>query len=480
MGRVRRMSMALVACAAILGAPFAVAAGDGDESSRLELLESRLLALEDELSATKGALEQSEKMRATAMPDVSQGTALDNFLSGLEVGGHVAASYTYNWNNPDSNTGLDPTFGTTGGPSPQAFNQFNLNHNTFELDAFKLEIGKPADAPGTAGFQVDLLFGANNHILCNDIFDASGSDVDTTDDGEVFLNRSDRNVCVQEMNVKYNYEGTLLTFGKFETLLGAEVLDTNDNNHVQHGMIFTFGIPLVHTGLLAQGDINENMGWAVGVVNGWDNSTDLGDNKAVLGQLSYTDGPLNTALSAFVGSEQLRASTSKGIPVGDNNNRVQVYDWVTTYEASPELSFWGEAVYGYLEWEPDVILSPISGFTAPAVDEDPEWYGVGGGFKYMINPKTSLAMRGEWMMDDGGSRFGGGANDSTYVTGTATLAYALTNNLMARLEYRHDVIDTDPADTSPFPQADRGFCGGANVCEDQSDSTILEVVYSFD
>jgi len=455
-------SVALTLIAVLAMVPFAAVA---DDSSRFELLEGRLLALEDELNSTRAQLATSENLRADHMPAVSDGGGMDGFLSGLEIGGHVTTSYIYNFNNPDTNAGTQP------------FNQFNVNHNTFEFDGFKLELGKAASEAGSAGFQVDLLFGANNHILCN----GAGGDADS-------------NVCVQEAYVSYNMNGTLLQMGKWETLLGAEVIDSAYNNHVQHGILFTWAIPLVHTGLLASGSLGEGVGWAAGVVNGFNNVTDTGDNKGVLGQLSFEDGPLFASIQAFIGSEGLRRSvSSEEIPgvtplviVGDNNNRVQIYDLVVNYDLGNGNSLWANVDYGHLEHEFDVVfplaedLLANNCLFAADYDEDPQWWGVAGGGKFAINDKASIALRGEWFKDDGGARLcqvvGGPFNDATYVSATATLAYELTENLTARVEFRHDVIDTDPIDTSPFLNSDSGARGR----EDQNDVGIIEVVYQFD
>ena len=143
------------------------------------------------------------------------------------------------------------------------------------------------------------------------------------------------------------------------------------------------------------------------------------------------------------------------------------------------------AVDRYLEHEGDVVgpafADPMAAcLTAVDYDEDPQWWGVAGGGKFAITDKVSLALRGEWFQDDGGARLcqviGVPFNDATYVSATATLAYELTNNLTARVEFRHDVIDTDPIDLDPFLKSDSGALGR----EDQNDVGIIEVIYEFD
>ncbi|MBW2414621.1 MAG: outer membrane beta-barrel protein, partial [Deltaproteobacteria bacterium] len=96
---------------------------------------------------------------------------------------------------------------------------------------------------------------------------------------------------------------------------------------------------------------------------------------------------------------------------------------------------------------------------------------------------VNLAMRGEYFFDDGGSRLymalpTGPRSETRLATGTATLSYALTNNLTARLEYRHDEISSQAGD--PFPNQRDGCASGGRKCEDSIDLGIIEVNYQFD
>jgi hypothetical protein len=422
---------------ALVAMPLAVMADDGP---RLEAMESRLLALEDELKATRSALDHSEEMRQQGIPPehLEQGSGLDNFLSGLEVGGFVEAS-----------------------------------------------LGKSADEPGSAGFQIDLLFGANNHILCGDpsvsITDSSGVDVSPGDIN--YHSNADDGVCVQEAYVSYNYNDIVFQMGKWETLLGYELIDAPYNNHVSHGLLFTWAIPLVHTGLLASGSFNENFGWAAGVVNGFNNATDTGDNKGVIGQLSYTEGSFFSSASAYVGSEEFRESSvnsDDGVPItniGKNDQQVWIVDLVATYDPTDDMHLWLNADYGRLDRDSSTIPSTFGDSTR----EDPRWWGLASGFKYSLNEKVTLAGRGEYIYDDGGARFSsallGPRSDTRMWTGTATVGYQFTSNLTARLEYRHDHISGTGGD--PFQRSGDGFCLSGD-CEDSLDVGIIEVFYQFD
>ena len=460
--------------ALILAALVATPVVAGEDNERMQVMEDRLQALEDKLvesEALIGAQREMLDQHERALPAVGQGGGLDAFFSNLEVGGHITASYIYNFNNPDNNLNSQDHF------------QFNRDHNSFEVDAIKLELGKAAAEPGTAGFQLDLLLGENNNILDSDL---GGFGAGRSDDA------GDRNIYVQEAYVSYNYEGTLIKMGKFETLMGYEVLDSPYNPHVTHSTLYTFAIPLVHTGIVASGAMNENIVWALGGVNGFNNSEDFNDNKGVIGRIGIEQDNMSLLLNAFIGLEGLRASGTKGLfcalgaPAGttgtlldcfgDNNNRTQIYEMVATMEVDDNTDLWLDAVYGYQELDTDVAF--VLGNAIPALnDEDPQWYAIAVGGSMDLNDKTGLALRGEYFLDDGNFRIGHGiigVDDSTHWSLTGTLSHQLTDNLMARLEYRHDWVDGHGVvDDNVFFKSDASD-------DDQQDIGILEVSYTFD
>jgi hypothetical protein len=433
-----------------------------------------MMALEDKLAASEATIAaQRDLLGARVAPAPS---ALDRFLESVEIGGHVSASYVYNFNNPDQNLG-NTAAGTDHGTQPGF--QFNTDHNTFALDAVKLEIGKPASEPGSAGFQVDLLFGENANILGA----ATPAATTRTFNGLGTRGPADSEVFVQEAYVSYNANNLEMKMGKFETLLGAEVLDSVENPNVTHGLIFTLASPLYHTGLLGTAHVSENMTASLAVVNGFNNVNDFGDNKGVIGQLMFGGEQASLSTSVFVGSEGTRLSSDDGTTtVGDNNSTTQIYNAVARFKPTDALHFWADAVYGYQELDPRRTGGL---FNTAAPDEDAEWYGGALGVQFDLNERTYLALRGEWLRDDGGALIGTSTLEEIDMTSaTATLGYKLTDNLLARLEYRHDTFDSDRPDRSPFGASDSGPVPGlsttANSQEDQQDVGLIEVSYIFD
>jgi hypothetical protein len=431
-----RKLTALALTGAFLAAPMVASA---DDDARMKVLEERLMALEDKLESSEATIQAQDKLlRQHSVPSVSDGGGLDKFLSGLEVGGHVTSSYVYNFNNPDS----------SGANTTQANYQFNQRHNTFTLDAVKLEVGKPTTGPGTAGFQFDLLFGENASLI-------TGTSGGTTNENDVYL---------QEAYVAYNYEGVDLIFGKFETLLGAELIDSPYNANVTQGFLFFGAIPLVHTGILASGNLSEEVGWAFGLTNGFNNFNDNNEAKGALAQLSFEQGPLFASVQGYYGADT-SSGTNTGSTGPTSSDEQFIIDVVGTFQAADNLGFWVNLDYGRQE-------DAATGTGA----RDSVWWGASVGTRYDVNDKMYLAVRGEYFADEEGVRFFGGTDDGELKSLTGTLGYQLTSNLLARAELRWDEIEGER-------NIGDILSNGTTATGDDQDSEVFgvfEVSYTFD
>jgi hypothetical protein len=385
---------------------------------------------------------QRDMLRTQATPAVSQGSGLDDFLSGLDVGGFITGSYIYNFNSPSSNAGAQPLC------------QFNCNHDEFSFDAAMISIGKEASNPGDAGFQLDLLFGQNGDI---------SRALSPTAGGAGTFGDSDFDVFVQEAYITYNWSGVELKFGNWETLLGWEVLDSHLNYNISHGILFTWAIPLYHTGFVASGSLGETgIGWSLGITNGFNNVVDTNDNKGIVGIVSYEEGPFFTSLSWFWGSEE----PNLGISAGSTDD-LMIFDFIASLDLDSTF-LWLNVDYGEHE---DAILAPLFRTS------DSDYWGVAVGANFTITEKASFALRGEWWNDDDDVRGAAGIGpfdgaDVEMYSLTGTLAYELTEHLTVRGELRYDKADDDTIlDGKIFPD------GG--TADDDSLSGIIEVSYVF-
>jgi hypothetical protein len=442
-----------------------VARADAAADARLAAMEQRMTQLEDKLATSEQKVaEQAELLKTQATPAVGAGEVveeIDVFLSRVDVAGYVSASYVYNANNPDN-----PIYA-------QALNQFNLNHNQFNLDAAAIEFSMPAAEPGQAGFVLDINFGNNAQILGGyGPLAAPGNGPA----GGGFL--SDNVVEIEQLNVSYNWNDVVFKAGKFDTLLGYEVIDIAANKQVTQGVLFTYAIPLYHTGLLASSKFTEEWGWALGVVNGWgqfdSGASDINDNKGLLGQINLATGPFTTALSTYWGSDGNTGFSGQTVP-DNQDDFALVVDWVGNVKATDALSFWWEANWSYQD---DVNFVGASPFTGRELNA--HWYGGMLGTSYQVTDALFLSARGEIMRDSKGYRITPGEKVTAY-TLTGTVGYQLTDNLLARFEVRYDDLNADSTTNveSFFPQ---GGCDGFNTgCGSSRDlQYIANVAYVFD
>jgi hypothetical protein len=451
-----RRWMAVIGLAAALGPGVSWAQGQG---GRLSAMEDRITALEDQLRESQAVIKaQQEKLDTT--PSVSAGAqSLDKFLSTVSIGGHVAGSYVYNFNNPKANSATNTLC------------QFHCNHNEFSLDAAKLEIGKAASDPGTVGFQLDLLYGQNAAILRNL---SPGTDKPAA--GQPLTVASDQELFLQQAFATYNFNGVEMKLGKFETLLGYEVVDGDGNSNVTLGVLNTFGIPFFHTGLMFSGTVGENLAWAGGVVNGFNNSREFGDKKGFLGKLAWTSGPFFASFISYVGDlgeTRTRPSLSLGADVPDDKSSATVFDAILQYQPSDSTKFWLNVDAGRTRQRSAIR----GGF------DHPDWIGGAVGVRRQLTDKLYFAVRGEYFNDDGGSRIGfldaatdfRGDEINVY-TATVTFGYQVAPNLQARLEYRRDWVDCEESECNLFFGKGQVAFGE----QDKSDLAVLELIYSFD
>jgi len=433
------------------------ASAHADAAARISALEDRLRMLEDHLVESREVIASQDVLLRKQAPAAANASGVPAFLASLEIGGHVAGSYSYSFNDPDVNAFTNTLC------------QFNCNHNEFSFDAAKLEIGRSPEGPGSTGFRLDLLFGQNAAIL--------RSLVPPADAPTPFSSASDTDLFVQQAFVAYNLNGVVLELGKFETLLGYELLDSNANATVTHGILFTYAIPLFHTGLLARGSLSENLTWAAGAVNGFNNSREQGDNKGLLAQLAWTAGPVFLSASSYVGTlGETRTRVSDGSLVGDDDAITQIYDVIASWSPNEGLTLWLNADWGRTELGRDVP----GGVTS--VGRDPTFFGLSSGLTFDLTPRADLTLRAEYMNDDEGSRFGGLVPDAAGLaldeidaySLTLTLGYQVTPELRTRLELRRDFVECDSQDCDFF------FGRGGVRDADTNDLGIVEVVYSFD
>jgi hypothetical protein len=245
--------------------------------------------------------------------------------------------------------------------------------------------------------------------------------------------------------------GLVVKAGKWVTLLGYEVIVSPNDLNYSRSYLFTFAIPLTHTGVIASYSFTDWLSAQFGVVLGWDDSENINSGVSYTGQIALTPvKDFTTALTFIVGPEQ-----------ADNTRDYRyVIDLTATYTGIKSLTLGANVDYGAEDNDAFLVSTGRQ-------DPDARWYGVAGYVAYDWTEKLRTALRQEWFRDEQGARTAT-AGGLTLLSTTATLQYAIWKGLVGRLEYRHD-----QGDENVFKCGDSG-------CRSKSQDTLsVSLFYRF-
>jgi hypothetical protein len=308
-------------------------------------------------------------------------------------------SYLWNFNEPDNRI--------------NSLRSLDNQDNTFGVDLFQLGIKK--NGPGGLSAFIKLDVGNTASRIGAD-WNGNGQFLGVTGDGGDFE--------IEEVYANYAPDwshGLSAKFGKFVTLLGAEVIEAPLNMNYSRSFLFGFAIPFTNTGVMFNYPITDTLQTNLGVVNGWDNVADNNNAKTFMGNVAWAPDPkFSLAVAGIYGAEN---NNSSAHPRG-------VVDVVSTINLDPVMI----SLNGDYGTQGDAAVN-IPGDTA-------EWYGfsgiVGVLWQNMICLPIGTYLRGEVFRDQGGFRTG--TNQTLWeVTGTGK--YFISDKFVIWLEYRHDNSD---------------------------------------
>lgn len=303
------------------------------------------------------------------------------------------------------------------GNAPLGYNNVSdgpvLNHLWIDLQ-------KPLDTSRTGadwGFHIDYLFGVDGPD--NQAFGDQGWDFgwnSARDYGSAIINA----------HLTLGLEDVTVKLGKFQTLLGWEFSQTPDNFFYSHTLMWYYGEPNSHTGVLASFPLGEQIEVSAGWTMGWDGGPEnyLGAST-FLGNLTWTLS--DRTLFYWAGTAgDLGDGTAKG---GAPSNQGDVYlnSFVLEHAVTDALT--------YTLWHDFGINWMASG--------QAQWYGVTQSLIREFTPQLSIGVRYEWYRDDDGARVfnNNGAGPGHYHDATLTANYTPHGNVTLRPELRWDWFD---------------------------------------
>lgn len=215
-----------------------------------------------------------------------------------------------------------------------------------------------------------------------------------------------------------------LDFGKFGTLYGAEVADSQLNFNYTRGALNWLGQPYFHTGLRAAFTLSEHLTLSVLAVNGWNNSIDNNTMKSFGAQLSLTLGSFGIKLGYLMGPEGDELDAA-GAEVDGANTRLRHFADLIVSAEFGRLKFLLNGDLGLEDMGPENAL----------------WYGVSAGLNYDLSQLFALAYRFEFVGDPDG--WATGVTDLKIITNTVTFGIALGKHLLIRAEGRVDYANQE-------------------------------------
>jgi len=311
--------------------------------------------------------------------------------SGIAITGYVAASY---YHSSGENT----------------FHEFDIYHDTFQLDQAGLQVGyQPKEGFGAFA---DVLVGEDARIL------------------NTAENQTNSTFNARQAYVQYATGAWTLIGGKFTTLAGEEYSNPTSNTNFSRSLLF-FTQPLTHTGVRATWAASGTLNLIAGINNGWNTtSTSYGPKTAELGAAFTPTKELALNLQGYFGK----------VPGYDAER--SLVDFVGTYNLTDALSF---------------ALNYDWGVQQQQAGPDLKWNGFAAYVNYAFDAQWRVSVRGEYLDDQDGFNTG---TAQKLKEGTLTIGFAPAKSFELRLEARYDWSDqqtfvkTPAAGTVPAAFAD--------------------------
>ena len=323
---------------------------------------------------------------------------------GFQFSGAAEASYTQNFNNPSTNV--------------NQLRIFDTQASSFVPQVAQFMVERPATAGSATdriGFRARVNFGAQSRFSRARTNYQPGTDNNELD--------------VHELYAEYIVpvgNGLKIQFGKINTLIGLEVINSWENPNFSRSFTFGLAQAFTETGIRFTYPFASWATAAVGLVNGWDNIEDNNRGKTVTWNLALT--PIEMFGISFYGSygnEQSNGNAGGGNaatggcilgnPVCDPTAKRMVMGSLITIKPTSSDTLIIEPYYGNEE------NASTGGFNSNS--RNARWNALLAYFTHDFNDQTqpnalSLRVRGEIFEDAGGARtcyggnnFNGGSNE---------------------------------------------------------------------
>jgi hypothetical protein len=234
--------------------------------------------------------------------------------------------------------------------------------------------------------------------------------------------------------------------GKFETLAGAEVIESPSDIEFSRSILFGYAVPFTHTGGRVTWAMNSNLSFIAGVNRGWDTTWSESHSPFAYpdtSSLTFEGGAAWNPSKAFSATlqgydGQVEEGNAVALPTFPVNYTPlapgrpvrSLIDTVLTYHMTSALTL---ILNGDAGQQTNSIV--VNGNGTPFGYGTGTWSGLAGYASYALSGQWTVSLRGEYFGDNGGLRTG---ISQKWTEATATAAYAPNSNIIVRGEIRGD------------------------------------------
>lgn len=353
---------------------------------------------------------------------------------GVQVGGWLAQSYTWNPYQPNDRFNGPVTW-------TDRANEYQLN----ELYGF---ISKPLTNNGEGfgwGYRVDALYGTNYR------WDTAGG-LESNINGHQFYG-----LALPQAYLEAGFNDLTVKVGHFVSPVGYYTVGTNNNFFPFLPYTYQYGEPFTHTGAIATYKVGDRFNFGGGITKGWDNFDNTGNpHVGYLGTMNFTlDEKRSLAWVGVYGPEPNLSGFSGGFTTR----------YLQTLVYTRKFS---DNVMGVLQSDFGVQGD------ATAATGAARWYGVNSYLYWGMTRRMQWGLNGEWFRDEGGFRVGqvlpsvaspdargfarGPGFDGSFYVLSFGPKFFFTPNLYGRAALRADWYDGKRAGVNlPFDDGNRRY-----------------------
>jgi hypothetical protein len=278
----------------------------------------------------------------------------------------------------------------------------------------------PAESRHQLGGRIDLMYGADARLV------QSAGFYDTWSSGR-FVSLAMRQVYAEWFDPTLNPWGQGLTFrvGRFWSPIGYEGVPSLDRFFFSATNAFMLAQPSTHSGLMVSADLGSQWTTQLGLVQGWNVTTDNNRAPGYLGTLGWISDDEATLVTHVL---------YHGDQTDDLSDAQTTYVLILTRQLTEKWS--------YVGWF-DFNFAQRIATNAVGDPKNAQWCSLNQALLYAVSEKTAVGVRGEWFHDNDGVRIPDPESGDPLGRGnlfglTFGVNHAPTMNLLVRPELRWD------------------------------------------